>query len=610
MRLITLSDVGFTWQKPSLLDNLQLAIDSGERIGLLGRNGTGKSTLMKLLAGDLVPDHGEIRRAPKMKVARLIQEVPQQSLGTVREVVSLGFSNGNAIIDEYDEEHWQREAVLHRTLSRMNLDGEASFIDLSAGMKRRVLLAQAIVQEPDLLLLDEPTNHLDIESILWLEEFLKSFEGSLLFVTHDRLFLQALATRVLEIDRGRLFDWECDYATFLKRKADLQAAEEKQEALFDKRLAAEEVWIRQGIKARRTRNEGRVRVLEAMRLDHSNRRQRMGNAKLQATAADRSGQLVMELQNVSFGYQDVPIIRDFSTLIIRGDKIGIVGPNGAGKSTLLKLLLGELQPTTGTIRQGTKLEVVYFDQLREQIDDEKSIAQNVSPDEDKLMINGVQRHIFSYLQDFLFTPERSRQLAKFLSGGERNRLLLARLFKNASNVLVLDEPTNDLDAETLELLEEMVSNYSGTLLLVSHDRAFLNNVVTSIIAVDGSGEVKEYGGGYDDYQRAKQAAIKQDESSSNPDRDSKRSTKNGMSKTAVASKLSFKELRELETLPIKIEALESQQASVHQQMAVPDFYKQDQEKIIAATAKLTEIQAELKSLMVRWEYLEARNEGG
>lgn len=607
MRLITLSDVGFTWQKPSLLDNLELAIDSGERIGLLGRNGTGKSTLMKLLSGDLTPDHGEIRRMPKMKVARLIQEIPQQAMGTIQEVVAAGLPSHDPSVDEYDEEHWQREAALHRTLSRMNLDGEATFADLSAGMKRRVLLAQAIVQEPDLLLLDEPTNHLDIESILWLEEFLKSFEGSLLFVTHDRIFLQSLATRILEIDRGRLFDWECDYGTFLKRKADVLAAEEKQEALFDKRLAAEEVWIRQGIKARRTRNEGRVRALEAMRRDSAGRRQRIGNAKLQATAADRSGQLVLELKNVSFAYQEHSIIDDFSTLITRGDRIGVVGPNGAGKSTLLKLLLGQLQPTSGSIRQGTKLEVLYFDQLREQIDDDKTIAQNVSPDEDKLMINGVQRHVFSYLQDFLFTPERSRQLAKFLSGGERNRLLLARLFKNSSNVLVLDEPTNDLDAETLELLEELVSNYAGTLLLVSHDRAFLNNVVTSIIAVDGSGQVKEYGGGYDDYQRARQADSKPVPAILSPANDSLRGRKEDASKKSAGGKLSFKELRELETLPKKIESLEIQQAQVHQQMSNPEFYKQPQEKIVETTAQLSKIKNELAIVFERWESLESRS---
>ncbi len=607
MRLITFSDVGFTWQKPSLLDNLELAIDSGERIGLLGRNGTGKSTLMKLLSGDLKPDHGDIRRAPKLKVARLIQEVPQHPLGTIREVVEEGLAIESGEIDGYDEGEWKREAILHQTLSRMSLDGEQAFDDLSAGMKRRVLLAQAIVQEPDLLLLDEPTNHLDIESILWLEEFLKGFAGSLLFVTHDRLFLQSLATRILEIDRGRLFDWECDYTTFLKRKADVLAAEEKQEALFDKRLAAEEVWIRQGIKARRTRNEGRVRVLESMRLDRANRRQRMGNAKLQVTTADRSGELVLELKHVAFAYEDRPIIRDFSTLIIRGDRIGIVGPNGAGKSTLLKLLLGQLKPTSGTIRKGTKLEILYFDQLREQIDDEKSIAENVSPDEDHLIINGNKRHIFSYLQDFLFTPERSRQLAKFLSGGERNRLLLARLFKTPSNVLVLDEPTNDLDAETLELLEELVSNYVGTLLLVSHDRAFLNNVVTSIIAVDGSGDVKEYGGGYDDYQRARQAAMSSPVSTStNGDLKTKQLSTSEPSKAPVGKKLSFKEQKELDSLPKKIQALEVEQASLHQRMADPSFFKGTTQEITAANTKLASIETELASILERWESLEAR----
>jgi ABC transport system ATP-binding/permease protein len=494
---------------------------------------------------------------------------------------------------------------------------------LSAGMKRRVLLAQAIVQEPDLLLLDEPTNHLDIESILWLEDFLKSFEGSLLFVTHDRLFLQTLATRILEIDRGRLFDWECDYSTFLKRKADVLAAEEKQDALFDKRLAQEEVWIRQGIKARRTRNEGRVRALESMRRQRANRRQQVGTAKLQSASSDRSGELVFELTKVGFGYQDRPIIDEFTTQVMRGDRIGIVGPNGAGKSTLLKLMLGELEPTQGSIRRGTKLEVLYFDQLREQIDDEKSIADNVSPEGDKLMINGVQRHVLGYLQDFLFTPDRSRQLAKFLSGGERNRLLLARLFKMPSNVLVLDEPTNDLDAETLELLEELVSNYEGTLLLVSHDRAFLNNVVTSIIAVDGSGEVKEYGGGYDDYQRARQASQKAANKAEAAARSEARnearnslaqnnnsvgiqtaSPKAGSVKTAT--KLTFKERQELESIPAIIETLERQQATLHQQMADPGFFKQSPDKIVSANSQLAQIESELAKLLVRWESLEAR----
>jgi ABC transport system ATP-binding/permease protein len=597
MRLITFSNVGFTWQKPSLLEDLQLAIDSGEKIGLLGRNGTGKSTLMKLLAGDLRPDHGEIRRAPQLRVARLIQEVPRDKSGSIREVVSEGLPPTVSTDDESHNHEWQREAILHRTFTRMDLEANAKFEDLSAGMKRRVLLAQAIVQEPHLLLLDEPTNHLDIESILWLEGFLKGYEGSLLFVTHDRIFLQALATRILEIDRGRLFDWECDYETFLRRKAEVMAAEEKQEALFDKRLAAEEVWIRQGIKARRTRNEGRVRALEAMRREFSARRQKMGLARMQATDADRSGQLVFELKDVSFQYADRRIIQNFSTLITRGDKIGIVGRNGAGKSTLLKLLLGELQPTAGTIRNGTKLEVLYFDQLREQIDEEKSVAENVSPDEDKLWINGVQRHIYSYLQDFLFTPERSRQLAKFLSGGERNRLLL-------------DEPTNDLDAETLELLEELVGNYQGTLLLVSHDRAFLNNVVSHIIAVDGTGAVKEYGGGYDDYARAKSSETSPEKSADEANPKGRSTTSNAPKSVAKkATKLTFKEQKELDGLPAAIESLESEQAELHAQMANSDFYKQPTEKIVEAQAKLAGLESQLTSLYARWEDLDAITTG-
>jgi ABC transport system ATP-binding/permease protein len=614
MRLVTLSKVGFTYRKPSLLEDIDLAIDSGQRIGLLGRNGAGKSTLMKIIAGEIQPDHGELRRGPKLKVARLIQEVPASSGLSIYEMVSNGLRTSQSEDAFHDVEHWKEEAAIHKTLSRMELDGEASFDSLSAGMKRRVLLAQAIVGEPDLLLLDEPTNHLDIESILWLEGFLKSFSGSLLFVTHDRYFLQALATRILEVDRGRIFDWECDYPTFLKRKEDSLNAQEKQEALFDKRLAAEEVWIRQGVKARRTRNEGRVRALEAMRLDRAARRKQQGNARINVVEAERSGQLVMDIEDVSFSYGDRKIIDNFSATIMRGDKIGIVGPNGAGKSTLLKLLLGRITPDSGKMKMGTKVELLYFDQLREQIDGEKSVAFNVADGEEKLLIDGKQKHIFSYLQDFLFTPDRSRDLAKFLSGGERNRLLLARLFRHSSNLLVLDEPTNDLDAETLELLEELVAAYKGTLLLVSHDRAFLNNVVTTIFAVDGSGEVKEYGGGYDDYQRAKAAEEKKSDGKeaalSNSSSNSGSSSNSNVTIAKPAVKLSFKEKKELDDMPQKIQLLETEQASIHEAMADPDFFKQPVPKRNEATSRLATIEQQLAKIYSRWEELEAKQNGG
>jgi ATP-binding cassette subfamily F protein uup len=426
-------------------------------------------------------------------------------------------------------------------------------------------------------------------------------------VTHDRAFLRALANRILELDRGRLLDWECDYATFLKRKADVLAAEEKQDALFDKKLAQEEVWIRKGIEARRTRNEGRVRALEEMRRQRVERRKKIGDVKMQATTLERSGELVAELTDVSFAYDSRSIIKNFSTVITRGDKIGIVGPNGAGKSTLIKLLLGQLKPTAGKVRLGTRLETLYFDQLREQIDGEKSVADNVSDGGDQVVLQGKPRHIYGYLQDFLFSPERARQPAKFLSGGERNRLLLARLFKRSSNLLVLDEPTNDLDEETLELLEEIVSNYEGTLLLVSHDREFLNNVVTSVLAVDGEGNVSEYGGGYDDYARQKA----QQETKNTPQ------NSNGSSKSASAavsqsaksskSKLSFKEQKELESLPKKIESAEASRESLHADMARPDFYQQESSMIAAAMSQLSKLDDELAQLYTRWEELESRN---
>jgi ATP-binding cassette subfamily F protein uup len=617
MRLITFHEVGFAWRKPPILEDVNLAIDSGERIGLLGRNGTGKSTLLKLIAGDLKPDHGTVRTAPKLRIARLIQEVPDDVGGTIADVISGGWGSTSSPDDDSSHQPWQLDAALDRTLGRMQLDPDRPFASLSAGLKRRTLLGRAIISQPDLLLLDEPTNHLDIESILWLEDFLKAYSGAYIFVTHDRAFLRALATRILEIDRGRLLDWVCDYSTFLKRKADVLAAEEKQDALFDKKLAQEEVWIRKGIKARRTRNEGRVRALEEMRRQRAERRKKVGDVKMQATTLDRSGELVAELTDVSFAYDTRPIINKFSTVITRGDKIGIVGPNGAGKSTLIKLLLGQLQPSAGKVRLGTRLETLYFDQLREQIDGEKTVADNVADDGDQVILNGKPRHIYGYLQDFLFTPERARQPAKFLSGGERNRLLLARLFKRSSNLLVLDEPTNDLDEETLELLEEIVANYEGTLLLVSHDREFLNNVVTSVLAIDGDGNVAEYGGGYDDYARQKssQASKASQQSLSAPTKSSsaKSSTANQPPTTAAPApakaakpKLSFKEQKELESIPTKIESIEAQREQLHAAMAEPGFYQQDSTTIATAVAKLEKLDQQLAQLFARWEELENR----
>ena len=612
MALLSLRNLSFTWSGPPLLDNATIEIERGERIGLLGRNGAGKSTLMKIIVGEVKPDDGTVQLAADAKIARLVQEVPEEETRdrTVTEIVREGYVlDDSAADDEHSHNEWEAEHAVERVLSRMKLNGDVAFSTLSSGMKRRVLLAQALVMEPDILLLDEPTNHLDIDSILWLESFLRKFDGTLIFVTHDRTFLQALATRIIEIDRGRLFDWTCDYETFLRRRQELLDAEEKANAEFDRKLAVEEVWIRQGIKARRTRNEGRVRALKKMRDERKQRRDKVGNVRMQAVEAERSGQLVLEAKDVGFSYGDRPIISGLSLLLTRGDRIGIIGPNGAGKSTLLKLLLGELQPTSGTLRRGTNLEVIYFDQLREQIEEEKTVAENVGEGQDHLLINGQRKHIYGYLQDFLFTPERARRPARYLSGGERNRLMLARIFKRPSNLMVLDEPTNDLDAETLELLEELVGGYSGTLLLVSHDRSFLNNVVTSTLAVEGDGSVKEYDGGYDDYVRQKSqaeaaeqqvAAQKASQTSPPP-----LSAASAPAKPA-AKKLSWKEERELEELPEKIEQLEAEQSDLHAAMADPAFFKQDGTAIAQTTTRLEAIASELGTALSRWEELESR----
>ncbi len=471
MAIISVRDLSIGFRGPPLLDDVSCQIEARERIGLMGRNGAGKTTFMRILCGDVEPDSGDIIASPGISVSLLPQDVPQNLVGDVRQITASGLANEEDASDD-GEVAWQSRQAVDRILSRMQLDGDASFATLSSGMKRRVLLAKSLVSEPDVLLLDEPTNHLDLEAIHWLEEFLVKWPAALIFVTHDRMFLRKLATRILEIERGRLYDWSCDYETFLARKEGALAAEEKQHALFDKRLAEEERWIRQGVKARRTRNEGRVRALKKMRQESQDRRKKTGDVRLNIDAGMRSGNLVTDVKELSFSYDDNPIVDGFSTRILRGDKIGIIGPNGAGKTTLLKLLLGQIAPQGGSVRTGTNLQVAYFDQLREQLDDEQTVQHNVGDGYDNVTVNGQSQHVLGYLQSFLFAPERARTLVRFLSGGERNRVLLAKMFAKPANTIVLDEPTNDLDAETLELLEQRLVEFKGTVLLVSHDREF------------------------------------------------------------------------------------------------------------------------------------------
>jgi len=638
MALLSLRDVTVQFAGPPLLDGVNLEIERGQRVALVGRNGSGKTTLLRLLCGELEPDHGEVAVAPGAEVARLEQEVPAGREGSTFDVVADGLGRHARLVAEYHAlgsrmsaeggesllaelervQHaletsggWETHRRVEQVLSRMQLDAEATFGSLSAGMKRRVLLARALVSEPDILLLDEPTNHLDIAAIAWLEEFLARYEGTLVFVTHDRAFLGRVATRIVEIDRGKLFDWSCDYATFLVRKEAALAAEARQQALFDKRLAEEEVWIRQGIKARRTRNEGRVRALEAMREERLARRQVAGTAKITAQAAERSGRVVIEARGLGFAYDARTIFRDLSTDIMRGDKIGVVGPNGSGKTTLLRVLLGELPPTAGTVRHGVRLQVAYFDQLRAKLDVEKTVAENVGDGYDTVKIEGKPRHIIGYLQDFLFAPERARSPVKQLSGGERNRLLLAKLFTKPSNVLVLDEPTNDLDVETLELLESLLVDYPGTVLLVSHDRTLLNNVVTSALVLDGAGGVNEYVGGFDDWGEAASAAeraVDAPASEASKPSDAEKATAKASRRAAsppARRKLSYKERRELEGLPERIETLEGEQQDLHATLADPAFYRREGTEIAEAKARLEAVERELGEVYSRWEELES-----
>ena len=643
MPLITLDKASLAYGHVALLDKADLSIDSGERIALIGRNGEGKSTLMKVLLGESSLDDGSVWRSASLKVSYLMQEVPSDEVRSVFETVASGIEKVGQLItdyhnvvhklaDEKDEKEsmrlvnqlnkyqnelerldgWSLEQRVESVISKLSLPEDALVSSLSGGYKRRVMLARALVCAPDILLLDEPTNHLDIESILWLEEFLLNYTGTILFVSHDREFIKKLATRIIELDRGNITSWPSNYENYLVKKEEFLAIEADHNAKFDKRLADEEKWIRKGIKARRTRNEGRVRALEALRREHAQRRTQQGKAKLNLDAADSSGRIVAEVIKASFAYEDKVIVSDFSTKIMRGDKIGIVGANGSGKSTLIKLLLGELQPTEGKVKMGTNLEVAYFDQNRADFDLNASVMENLNHGRDRVMVNGKDRHVIGYLQDFLFPPARVMSPVKTLSGGERNRLLLARLFIKPANLLVLDEPTNDLDVETLELLEELLLNYEGTLLLVSHDRKFLDNIVTSTIVMEGDGRVNEYIGGYNDYLRQRSQpmkAISQEKSKgskklSNGTSPSAPSNKADPAVKPSEKKLNYNEQRELKLLPERIEKLETEQKEINALTSEPDFYKKEKFVINKATKRLTEIQNDLAKAYARWEELD------
>ncbi|HVH36789.1 MAG TPA: ATP-binding cassette domain-containing protein [Tahibacter sp.] len=625
MPLLQLRQVDYSVGGPLLLDHVDFTLDANERVCIVGRNGAGKSTLMKLIAGEIRPDDGVVQVDGGTRVARLAQEVPQATAGSVFDVVALGLGElgawlaqfhhlshaldvpGNtealaAVQTRIESVHgWDLDRRVGDVLQRLDLPEDADFAALSGGMKRRVLLAQALVQAPDVLLLDEPTNHLDIESIAWMEDFLRQFRGSIVFVTHDRSFLRALATRIVEIDRGKLTSWPGDYDNYLRRREERLHAEAQENARFDKLLAQEEVWIRQGIKARRTRDEGRVRRLKQMRVDRAERRELSGTARMELADAAKSGKRVIEAKNVYFAFERRPMVVNFSCNIQRGDRIGIIGPNGSGKTTLLQLLLGDLAPDRGEIQRGTNLEIAYFDQHRVQLRDDLSALDNVAEGREYIELNGSRKHIVGYLQDFLFTPERARAPITALSGGERNRLLLAKLFAKPSNLLIMDEPTNDLDVETLELLEDLLTDYAGTLLLVSHDRAFIDNVVTSTLVLEGEGRISEYVGGYGDWlrqrptPRSKPAAAAAKSAAAAPAAESA---------TPAKRKLSYKDQRELEQLPARIEQLENTVAELGAAMNEAAFFQQAPTAIVAANQRLATVQAELEQAYARWSELE------
>jgi ATP-binding cassette subfamily F protein uup len=625
MALVTLQDIYLSYGQPALINEVNLSIERGERVCLIGRNGAGKSTLLNILTGKIIPDDGVVKYTDGVRIAQLEQAVPTNTQGSVYEVIAQGLGKEGELARKYHRlstevannptkknlaeleacqteldqvDGWDVKQRVEAIITKMGLSADTDIADLSGGYKRRVLLARALVSEPHLLVLDEPTNHLDIEAIQWLESVLKKWEAALLFISHDRQFMDNLATRFIEIDRGKLIEFNCDYNNYLKRKQEMLDTEDKQNALFDKRLSQEEAWIREGIKARRTRNEGRVRALEAMRKEYAERRKRQGKVSLKVQQAEKSGKIVVKAHKVNFGFDSngdlEPLIKNFSLLIQRGDKIGLIGGNGVGKTTLIRLLLGEIAPESGKVKTGTNLDIGYFDQYRSALNEEKSVQDNVSGGRDMIDVGGKSRHVISYLRDFLFAPERCRQPVKVLSGGERNRLLLAKLFTKPSNLLVLDEPTNDLDIDTLDLLEELLIDYKGTVILVSHDRAFINNVVTSTLAFEGNGAINQYVGGYNDWlrQRAKQLDL-----TNKPKKVDARVKKK-------PTKLSYKDQRELDSLPDQIDLLETQIKEISELISQPDFYKGERTEIEPIEKKLADLQQQLSHCYQRWEILE------
>jgi len=627
----TLHHIDYGFGGRPLLADLSLQIEPGERIGILGRNGAGKTTLLKIVSGELVPDSGSVESPPGIRVARLPQGIPSRLSGSVFEVVAGGLGDRGALLSEYhllsdrlgrhpepdvaqrlDAVHqaldaadgWDAEREVNTLVSQMDLPAGDAFTALSVGLQRRVLLARALAAKPDLLLLDEPTNHLDMDNIQHLETMIRTWRGSLLFVSHDRVFLQQLATRIVELDRGRLISWRCDYATYLQRKEAALEVEALNNHRQDKKLAEEESWIRKGVKARRRRNEGRVRALKALRAERRARLEQVGNVRLLAQEAERSGKLVIDADGLSYAYAENVVFTDFQTVITRGDKIGVIGPNGCGKSTLLKVLLGQLAPGSGQVRHGTRLEPAYFDQMRTQLDENRSLQDNIADGSDKVIIDGRPRHIIGYLKDFLFEPDRARSPVRVLSGGERNRLLLAKLFAKPANLLVLDEPTNDLDLETLELLEDLLVGFKGTILLVSHDRAFLDNVVTSTLVFEGEGRIAEYVGGYEDWQRQRSA--------NTPRKPEKKPDRPGNPPPRAKPrlrKLSYHEVRELEHLPGAIERLEHEQAALFETLADPFFYQTGGDAIAVARSRLAAVETELAQAYGRWEELDTIDRG-